>query len=310
MSTETPDDFTKSLDRLWNPVDPITSEASFQALLPSIRLQAETDSTPLVEILIQIARTQSAQRKLTEARMSLNEAENLLKQFQGTALEVPLRIQWLLAKGRLYISDKTPSQARANFVDAWGLAEKSGHDHFVVEIALMMAVIEPQKAQQDWILKAIEVAEKSPQSKAKQWLGGLYESLAWKLFDLRQFEKALDVFRKSLRHLTEYGTPREIFVAKWSTGKILRAMHKPEEALVVLNELLVELQSSNTHDGRLYEELAECLQTLQRPDEAQPYFDLAYKELSNDQWVTDNQPVKLKRLKELGKIKIKYPGQN
>jgi hypothetical protein len=113
-----------------------------------------------------------------------------------------------------------------------------------------------------------------------------------------------------LLHLKQHGSAQEIFRAKWSTGKILRAMNKTDQALTVLEDLNRELQTSGTHDGRLYEELAECLQTLHRPDEAQPYFDLAYKELSNDQWVTDNQPVKLKRLKDLGKIKIKYPGQN
>src|SRR6185312_882732 len=133
--------------------------------------------------------------------------------------------------------------------------------------------------------------------------GGLYTTLGWKLYDLRQFESSLQAFQKALSNHKVQGTPRETFVAQWSIGKVLRAMGKTEEALSIQKTLLAELGIGGERDGRLYEELAECLQTLRRTTEAQLYFELAYRELSSDEWVTDNQPLKLKRMKDLGKVK-------
>jgi tetratricopeptide (TPR) repeat protein len=214
-------------------------------------------------------------------------------------------IQQLIEKGRQYIIDRTPSQARIVFVEAWNLARESGEDHYLVDVAQQMAIIEPQKTQQEWIRKAIDVAESSSQEKARQQLGNLYTSLAWKLFDLRQFEKALSTFETSLTYLREQNAVRDIFVVRWSMGKVLRAMNRFEEALKIQQTLLSEIGIGGAPDGRVFEELAECLQALHKEKEAEPYFALAYLELSSNEWIADNQPVKLKRLKDLGKVKEK-----
>jgi tetratricopeptide (TPR) repeat protein len=293
-----------NLDSIWNPLNAAASESTFQALLPAAYLLTHQNRCYLVELLIQIARTQTIQRKLSESRKNLEEAEKILNEDE-TLCQAPVKIRYLLEKGRLYMFEKTPSQSRIVFEKAYNLAKNSGEDHFVVEVAQMMAMIEPQKSQQDWIVRAIEIAEKSPQEKAKRWLGGLYASLGWKLYDLRRFDACLEIFQKSLSHLKIYGTDREVFVAKWSIGKVLRIMNQTEDALVIQKALLAELGIGGIRDGRLYEELAECLQTLERTTEAQLYFELAYRELSNDVWVADNQPLKLKRMKDLGKVKEK-----
>ena len=294
----------QDLDSLWNPLDGAASEAAFRELLPAASHLTGKDRCFLIEVLTQIGRAQAVQRKFSESRSTLEEAEKLLKE-QEAIYRVSAKIRWLLERGRLFIFEKEPSQARIAFAEAWTLAVNSGEDHLAVEVAQMMAVVEPQKTQQEWLSKAIQIAENSPQQKAKRLLGSLYTSFAWKLYDLRQFEKSLETFQKSLSHLKIHGTEREIFVAKWSAGKVLRAMNKTEDALVIQKALLSELGIGGARDGRLYEELAECLQTLQRASEAQVYFELAYRELSNDEWVTDNQPVKLKRMKDLGKVKEK-----
>jgi tetratricopeptide (TPR) repeat protein len=292
----------RDIDRLWNPVDPGGSEAALLALLPKAEALAGADRAHLIELLVQLARSQTAQKKTIEARLNLNAAEKLLNE-AGAIFPVAIKIKWLQESGRLFILEKTPSQARLVFVEALTLAENSGEDHHAVELAQLMAVIEPQKTQQDWIVKAIQLAEHSPQQKAKNCLGSLYASLGWKLYDLHQYEKSLEIFQKSLSHLKMHGTRREVFVAQWSAGKVLRIMGRVEAALLVQKALLSELGIGGSQDGRLYEELAECLQSLNRSDEAQLYFELAYRELSNDEWVNDNQPVKLKRMKDLGKVK-------
>jgi tetratricopeptide (TPR) repeat protein len=312
MTQESSRSSTKSQDigLLWNPLNAGASEIDLRALLPAAQVAAQKndlDRGYLIEVYLHIARAQTAQNKIAEARLTLAEAEKLLVEPLPDDLTESIKIKWLIEKGRLYISEKTPSQARAVFEQAYDLANQSGQDHFVVDVAQMMAIIEPQKTQQNWIMKAIEIAEKSQQSSAKRTLGSLYASLGWKQFDLHQYEKSEETFRKSLRHFQDHGTEREIFIAKWSIGRTLRAMNKTESALVIQKELLSELglggSQGRSHDGRLYEEVAECLQTLERSAEAQLYFELAYKEFSNDEWVTDNQPVKLKRMKDLGKVK-------
>lgn len=292
----------QDLDRLWNPADVVGSEAAYRALLPEGQNLTGGDRGYLIELHSLVGRCEALQEKLAEARSSLDAAEGLLQEKQAV-YPVSVRIRWLIEKGRLHILAKTPSQAKGFFSEAWDLSIKSAEDYFAVEIAQLLAATEPQKVQQEWILRGIKIAENSPLPKAKQWLGGLYTSLGWKLYDLKQFENSLGAFQTALRHHKVQGTPREAFVAQWSIGKVLRALGKTEEALSIQKALLAELGIGGERDGRLYEELAECLHSLKRTTEAQLYFELAYRELSADEWVKDNQPVKLKRMKDLGKAK-------
>jgi tetratricopeptide (TPR) repeat protein len=292
----------QNLDQLWDPTAVSSSEAAFQALLPDAQNLTGKNRSFLIQLLSLIGRSEAFLEKYTQARASLEQAEKLLEDEQAV-YQVSAKIRWLIEKGRFHILEKTPSQAPKYFNEAWTLAIHSGEDYFAVEIAQLMASTEPQKSQLEWVVRAIEIAETSPLQKTKKWLGGLYTTLGWKFYDLRQFEKSLEALQKALRNLKAMGTPREAFVAQWSIGKILRALGRIEEALSIHRALLAELGIGGVRDGRLYEELAECLHALKHSTEAQLYFELAYRELSNDEWVKDNQPLKLKRLKDLGKVK-------
>ena len=259
-----------------------------------------------IERLIHHSRELALQGKFSEAHATLSEAEQLLQNQPDVDSGTPrglVRIHWLLEKGRVYVLERTPSQARALFSEAWTLARAAGEDYFSVDAAQMMAEIEPQKQQQEWVHRALKIAESSTQDRVKQWLGSLYATLGWKLYDLRQFEKALEVFEKSLVHLKAEGNEKQIVDVKWSIGKVLRALQRIDEALVIQETLVTELRSRGVQDGRVYEELAECLHSLKRPLEAQNYFELAYRELSQDPWLKDNKPAQIKRLKDLGKVK-------
>jgi tetratricopeptide (TPR) repeat protein len=268
-------------DLLWNPLNLPASEAALRARFLATSNQPDSDRSSNIEILSLIARAESAQSRLSEAKATLQQAQRLLA--EETPLRISAKIRWLLESGRISILDKTPSQARIAFSEAFTLATNSGEDYLAVEVAQMIATVEPQKTQQEWILRAISIAEVSPQMEAKRWLGSLYTSLGWKLYDLRQYEKSLETFQKSLSHLKIHGSDREIFLAKWSAGKVLRTMNRTEEALAIQKSLLSELGIGGAKDGRLFEELAECLHTLKRESEAEIYFDLAYRELSNDE---------------------------
>jgi tetratricopeptide (TPR) repeat protein len=292
----------ENLDRIWNLADVAASKAAFQALLPDAEKVVDKDRSFLIELLSLIGRSEAFLGKFDQAHILFEKAEKLITEEQAI-YQASAKMRWLIERGRIHILEKTPSQARGYFSEAWTLAIHSGEDYFAVEIAQLMAATEPEKAQKEWIVRAIEIAESSSLQKTKYWLGSLYTSLGWKLYDLRQYEKSLEVFHKALTNLKSFGTQREAFVAQWSIGKILRALGRIEEALSIHKALLAELGIGGVRDGRLYEELAECLHLLRRSTEAQLYFELAYRELSHDEWVTDNQPLKLKRLKDLGKVK-------
>ncbi len=298
----TPVSEAKDLDLEWRSADPVASEILFRDQLATLRQDPRPENMSReIELLCMIGRSETSQQKLVEALATLEEAEKLLTA-NSAGYKVSAQIRWLLERGRLFIQQNTPSRARPLFSQAWILAVNSGEDFFTVDIARMMAVIEPIKAQEEWILKGIQVAEQSPQEKPKRWLGGLFSTLAWKQFDLRQYEKAHENLQRSLSYFRKFGTDREVFVARWSVGRVLRQMERTEEALTIQRALHAELGPSATPDGRLYEELAECLLELKQSDEAVHYFALAFQELSKEQKVADNMPLKLKRLKTMGKV--------
>lgn len=297
----------EDLDALFDPTDPLASEGAFRALLPDAQKLSGGERFWLVELLSLIARTEALQGRYSQAHASIKEALRILDELQADERQAAGRdtakIRCLLESGRLHVLEKTPSQARALLSKAWALAISSGADHLAVEIAQLMAMIEPAKAQQEWIVRALEIAENSAAAKTRRRLGGLYTSLGWKLFDSRQYERSLETFQRALAHFKADGTAREVFVAQWSIGKVLRTLGRTEEALAIQQALLSELGIGGVRDGGLYQELAECLQSLKRPDEARLYFELAYREFAKDEWLTDNQPAMVKRMKELGKVK-------
>ena len=290
------------LDTLWDFDHPEESEKRFQDALFKLDKDNAGSLSARVEILSQIARAKALQGQLDDAEKALKEAEELLPEFKesyGTIAKIRLFIE----KARVLILRKTPSQARPLIIEAWTLASNAGEDFYSINAAQMMAAIEPKKVQNEWVQRAIVIAESSKQLRAKQCLGALYTTHGWVQFDARQFETALQTFRKALDCIKDQGTPKKVIVAKWAVAKTLRILNRIEDALEIQKELLTEVNASNQKDGYVYEELAECLQSLRRSDEAQVYFEQAYRELVKDEWLTDNKPERIKRLKSLGKAK-------
>jgi tetratricopeptide (TPR) repeat protein len=290
------------LDLQWDPLDPTLSEEKFRHFLHQSRTQGSPDPGREIELWCLIARAQAEQKNLSAARISLKEAERLLGENPNLA-SATAKIRWLLECGRLSLLQKSPTHARSFLADAWQLATKAQEDFFAIDVAQMMAGLETPKMQQEWVLRAIRMAEESSQPKAKRWLGSLYSNLGWKLFDHLQLEKSLQFFEKALTNYQKYGSAHDIFVTQWSIGRVYRKMNRTQEALDLQKQLLDTKSPTPLPMGRLYQEIAECLQALQRPTEAQPYFELAYQALQQDQWVQDNQSEDLQRLKSMGKVK-------
>lgn len=261
------------------------------------------DGDRLLEFLAQLAENRRLHGKPSEARAALEEASRL---HASDPDRYPL-VDWitcLLESGKVRILEKTPSQARNLFIEAWTLASRNRLDPQAVEAAQMMVSIEPLKQRKDWVLRAIGIAENSAYSEARKHLGALYTWLGWNFHELRMYEKSLETMQKALASLEqESGTPQEIFKARWSIARVLRSLNRISDAIVFLEHLLRDQAAEGIKDGRVYEEIAECFHAVKRPDDAQPYFAMAYEALAKDEWIKDNESDQLRRLKDLGKVK-------
>jgi hypothetical protein len=79
-------------------------------------------------------------------------------------------------------------------------------------------------------------------------------------------------------------------------------MNRVAEALSHQMDLEKEFESANEKDGYVFEEIGECLLALNRRQAAQPYFAEAYQLLSQDVSLSEQEPARLERLSQLGKV--------
>jgi len=283
-------------DALWDYNDPAETERKFRELLPAA--ENSTNCGYLPELLTQIARTQGLQRKFEDGHATLDRVEAGLKPDMARP-----RIRYLLERGRVFNSSKLPDKARPLFLEAFELGKTAGEDALAVDAAHMMAIVEPPDKQIEWNLRAMKLAEESEEPRARKWLGSLYNNLGWTYHDLKQYDKALDLFRRGVRFRDEHKQAKELRIARWCVARCLRSLDRIGEALEMQNSLLKEHDQAKTTDGYVHEELAECLLLLHREAEAQPHFAKAYAELSTDSWLAENEADRLTRLKQLGEAR-------
>lgn len=287
-------------DQLWDYNDPAKTEKAFVELLPVA--ERAGDRAYHAQLLTQIARTHSLRRQFVEAHGILDEAETLIVNVDNPSNDAieTTRLRCLLERGRTYNSAGDVEASRPLFEEAWELARKAGEDYHAVDAAHMLGICEPADASHIWNNKAMEAAEASDDPRAKGWLGPLYNNIGWTYHDAGEYEKALKLFEKGLAWRTERDNQQATRIAKWTVGRAMRSLGRTEEALAMQLSLLEEHEAAGTADGYVFEEIAECLFVLDRSDEARPYFDRAYRELSKDGWLTENEPERLARLKQLG----------
>ena len=211
-----------------------------------------------------------------------------------------VRVRYLLERGRAFNSSGQPEKARPLFLEAWDLARTAGKEALAVDAAHMMAIVEPTDKQLEWNLKALDMAEQSAEPRARRWKGSLYNNIGWTYHDQGDYVKALEMFERGLSFRLEQGDPVTIRIARWTVARALRSLGRVEEALALQTELLAEVESAGAPDGFINEEMGECLLALQKADEARPHFRRAYELLSKDPWLSESEPARLERLKELG----------
>ena len=164
----------------------------------------------------------------------------------------------------------------------------------------MMAIIEPPQEQLPWAKKAMDLAERTGDERARRWLGPLYNNTGWTYHDMGRYDQALMMFEKSLAFRQEQDDDEGIRIARWTIARTYRSLERVEEALEIQTALEQEIEAKGIgQDGYVFEELGECLLLLGKADEALEYFKQAYNLLSQDQWLVANEADRLKRLKDL-----------
>ena len=281
-------------DRLWDYSRPDASERRFRELLPAA--VDSLDFSYLAQLLTQIARAEGMQRKFQDALKTLDRVDRALPKADTRTM-----IRFLLERGRVYNSSGNLEDAKHSFVQAFELATKAREDFYAVDAAHMVAVAEAPENRSGWNLKALDLAETSMDERARGWCGNLYNSIGWDYFDSGEFQEALFMFEKArdLRQLQ--GDAANLAVARWAVAKTLRKMGHTEEALDMQRQLFDEYQSNGKRNGKVYEEIGECLLTIGNEAEAEGWFAAAYNELSRDPTVANDRD-RLIRMKTLGKV--------
>ena len=277
-------------DALWDYNNPARTEMKFREIL----LQVPENEPAFLELLTQIARAQGLQHKFENAHQTLNQVERRLGNVPSRQ-----RIRYLLERGRVFNSSGQPEKASPLFEQALSLAEKISEDFYAIDAIHMLAIVSQPEQSLDLNLRAVECAEQARDEKARNWLGSLYNNLAWSYHDLGNYELALETFVKEEAWQISKGKINEMRIAAWCIARTLRSMNRFEEALSRQMQLKKDFDTAGEKDGYVLEEIGECLLALNRRGEARPYFSAAYETLSQDVSLVVNDPHRLARLKTL-----------
>lgn len=282
-----------NFDSLWDYAQPDHTETRFREIL----LQIPEDDPALLELLTQIARAQGLQRKFEKAHQTLDQVRRRL----GGVASRP-QIRYLLERGRVFNSSGDPMQSRPFFEQALDLATQLNEDFYAVDALHMLAIVAAPNDRLALNLQAIQRAESSPDEKARNWLGSLYNNAGWSYHDMGEFASALEAFEKAESCRRSRGSVKEIRVAVWCVARALRSLGRVDEALSRQMALKAELESAGESDGFVFEEIAECLLALKRLEEARPYFARAHELLAKDAFLMEHETDRLGRIRKLGKV--------
>ena len=276
---------------VWNFSDLDATEQAFRELAEQAELAG--DNSFKLEAITQLARTFSLRSRFDEAHELLDSIEDEI------TITPVVEVRYLLERGRTFNSANQQAQALPLFHRAWEISKQHQLDDLTVDAAHMVGIAEPDpETQIEWTEKALAYAEQSTQAHVDKWLGALYNNLGWSYQDNGEYEKALDIFQKSVIWREEKGVSKPLRIAKWTVARALRSLGRYDEALSQQLDLLEDYQSTGDEDGFVYEEIGENLLALNRENEAKPYFADAYRLLQTISWVDKNRLERIQSLSQ------------
>jgi tetratricopeptide (TPR) repeat protein len=275
------------IESFWEYNDPSASEERFRTALEA----ASGDER--LELLTQIARTYSLSGKSEEAHGLLDEIEPEL-----TSAGYPPKVRYELERGRAFNSTGVIEKAQAHFQAAWEIGQTAGLEGLAVDAAHMLAITySGQPEALDWANRGLAIARVSGEPKARALIPAMLNNAAWDLHDQGRFQEALLLFEEALTEWTSTGKDPQIKIARWSVARCLRSLGQLEQALSIQLELESAHPLTGISSGFVNEEIGENLWALGRHDLAKTYFRKAIEELSQDEWLVQNEPARLNDLK-------------
>ncbi len=304
MRTQTVQDLYKQfpdIDGFWSSEDLTVTESTIRHQLPQD--PDVTWAAQDIQSLTQLARVQNLQEKSIEAKATLDKARTLFLTCPETPDRIKTEIRLILEEGRHLWLARNPAKAQNSFNQAWTLATEHKENFFAIDAAIMLSLCQPKKSQNEWLQKALVLAEKASDEQSKLWLSQVYVLNGWHCFDFRRFDEALDNFKKALARPRINGETSDLYMIRWCLGRALRGLNRIAEALEVQTQIKTDLSIMGRVNGYVFLEIAECLQLLQRTEDAKSFFELAYKDLSMNPWFSDNNPTELRRMQFLFKLR-------
>lgn len=284
------------IDSLWDYFDPVATRAKFEALVPDAK--ASGDPSYYLQLQTQIARTYGLDNDFDGAHAVLDTVEQSL----ADAPKI-VEVRYLLERGRTFRSSGDVPTSEPLFRKAYDVARDIGADFYAIDAAHMIAlVVTEYEDRMKWNLTGVDLAEKTADERAHNWLGSLYNNIGWEYHDHGDYEKALDMFDKALAFRLDQGKPKLTAIAKWCVARALRSLERYDEALDIQTALRAENDSTGETDGYVYEELGELYLVKGKKEESRKAFAEAFAELSKDEWFVKNEAERLARIKKLGEV--------
>jgi tetratricopeptide (TPR) repeat protein len=280
-------------EKLWNHMDPAGTEAAFRRYLDESDLPAPHRA----ELLTQISRACCLQRHHAEARAALEAARPLLAPGADRA-----RVRWLLEFGRLENELGTEDRGVGRFEEAWRLAGECGEDFYAVDAAHMLGYVLDGEEGVRWHEAGLTRVRGTDDARTKRWHFRLLSNLGKQYVRMRRFDEALRVYEEAIQVCEDQDLAAETRRdARWNVAHAYRSAGEAPRALGILRELEAEVAATAPKpDGYVFEEIAECLLALDRPEDARAYFARAWEQHRNDPWFPPTDPARLQRIKELG----------
>jgi tetratricopeptide (TPR) repeat protein len=280
----------------WDFDDPRLTRLRFLAMIDA----APPGSPTALVYRTQAARAHALLREFAEAGELLDGASVRCKDLAGCAVDhVNARIA--IERGRLLNSQGSPADAMPHFALAYERATSAAAAGLAVDALHMSAIAagasEGNEASTRWNERAIAEAEASADPAARRWLGSLLNNYGWDKHGAGDFDAALASFERALAAREEQGKEPELTIAKWAVARTLRSLERYDDALLIHDELVGT--PDGVDDGYVHEERGECLLALCRADDARLAFARAYELLSADEWLVENEPDRLARLRDL-----------
>jgi len=225
----------------------------------------------------QLARALGLQRRFAEAHAELDAVADRIA---GAPVEA--RVFYHLERGRVVNTSGDPRGSSAHFTDALALARAAGLEDLAADAAHMLAIVEPPERQIEWAERALEIARRSSDPRARRWIAPVENNLGWTLHELGRAEDALGCFERALAEREANGAPGPLRIARWSVARCLRTLGRHDEALAIQRALEAEHLKAGTEDGYVFEELAELLWLRGDQTAARGYYARAVDTLGDD----------------------------